>query len=162
MAGSRQAGRLVRGRAGEPLSTSAGWTRPLAGIRQAPDVFAGGGVWAGQRALCLAHMGRVTEARDILHRFLSRRDMSRPDDPTSAAVLRYLLEASVVAGDKDAAGIFEARMAPLAGLLHTEADMCYCIGRLCGGAAVLLGEPEKARGLLSAGHRRLHPCPLPA
>ena len=24
--------------------------------------------------------------------------------------------------------------------------MCYCIGRLCGGAAALLGETEKARG----------------
>jgi hypothetical protein len=37
-------------------------------------------------------------------------------------------------------------MAPMAGLLFLQAEMPYCIGRLCGGAAALLGEQEKARG----------------
>ncbi|HTE83122.1 MAG TPA: hypothetical protein VK821_00125 [Dehalococcoidia bacterium] len=118
----------------------------LTGIRDAPDLFLSGGVFAGQRALCLAHAGRTAEARDILDRFLAARDLSRTDDPTSAAVLRYLLEAAVIARDLDAARVLEARMAPLAPLLHTEAEMCYCIGRLCGGAAALLGETDKARG----------------
>src|SRR5439155_16395447 len=74
------------------------------------------------------------------------RDMSRSDDPTSASLLRYLLEASVVLEDAEAASVFEDRMAPLAGLLHTEAGMIYCVGRACGGAAVLMEQPEKARG----------------
>jgi hypothetical protein len=46
----------------------------------------------------------------------------------------------------DACRTLETRMAPLAGLLMTEADMAYNIGRLCGGAAALLGETGKARG----------------
>jgi hypothetical protein len=61
-------------------------------------------------------------------------------------LLRYLLETAVVLEDVQASAILERRMAPLAALLHTEADMCYNIGRLCGGAAALLGETEKARG----------------
>ena len=52
----------------------------------------------------------------------------------------------MVLGDRDAAGVLGPRMAPLSGLLHTEANVIYNIGRICGGAAVLLGEPEKARG----------------
>ena len=108
----------------------------LRGIPEPREFFASRGVYSGQRALFLAHAGRRAEAADILRQFLAARDMSRADDPTSAALLRYLLEASVVLQDADAASVFEARMAPLAGLLHTEAGMIYCIGRACGGAAV--------------------------
>ena len=76
---------------------------------------------------------------------MSVRDMSRPDDPTSASVHRLLLEAAVIGRDLEAAGLLEARLAPLAGLLHTQAEMCYCIGRLCGGAAALRGDADRAR-----------------
>jgi tetratricopeptide (TPR) repeat protein len=139
--GGTQAGQATRrallylGRADEALR----------GIPETREVFAGGGIYAGQRALFLAHAGRREETAAILRQFLAARDMSRSDDPTSAAVLRYLLEASVVLQEVEAASVFEARMAPLAGLLHTEVGMIYCIGRACGGAAVLMGQPEKAR-----------------
>jgi len=117
----------------------------LRGIPEPRELFASAGVYSGQRVLFMAHAGRREEAIRILRRFLAARDMTRADDPTSAAVLRYLLEASVVLQDAEAARVFEARMAPLAGLLHTEVGMIYCVGRACGAAAVLLGEPEKAR-----------------
>jgi tetratricopeptide (TPR) repeat protein len=118
----------------------------LAGLPDPANIFTAGGVFAGQRALCLAHLGRTPEAADILQRMLVARDMGRSDDPTSAAVQRYLLDAAVLLKDAEAARVLAARMAALAGLLHTEADMCYNIGRLLGGAAALLGETEKARG----------------
>ncbi len=38
------------------------------------------------------------------------------------------------------------RLAPLAGRVHYETWMLYCIGRSVGAAAALLGEPEQARG----------------
>jgi len=118
----------------------------LSAVADSPGLFLGQGVFAGQRAACLAHLGREAEAGDILHGMLSARDMGSRDDPTPAPTLRYLLEASVLLRDVDAARVLEARMAPLSGLLHTEADMCYNIGRLCGGAAALRGETEQARG----------------
>ena len=40
--------------------------------------------------------------------------------------------------------------------------MCYNIGRLCGGAAALLGETREGARLLPAGARDLREGPLPA
>jgi DNA-binding CsgD family transcriptional regulator len=117
----------------------------LARIAKPPDLWTTGGVHYGQRALFLAHAGQRQEARELLAQFKAARDLGRPDDPTGAATLRLLLEASVVAEDEVLAAALLPRMAPLAGLLHTETYMTYCIGRLCGGAAVLLGKPDEAR-----------------
>ena len=72
--------------------------------------------------------------------------MGRSDDPTSVSVLKYLLESAVLTKDVSALRVLAGRLVPLAGLLHTQADMAYCIGRLCGGASALLGEADKARG----------------
>ncbi|HTE85095.1 MAG TPA: hypothetical protein VK821_10195, partial [Dehalococcoidia bacterium] len=118
----------------------------LAGVPEVPEVFSVGGVYTGQRAVCLAHVGRTGEARELLHRMVTSRDVSRRDDSTSAATLGFMLEAAVVAQDRDVARALLPRMAPLADLLATEALMAFNIGRLCGGAAVLLGEMNKARG----------------
>jgi len=142
-----QGGRLIGARAARRALIYLGRTdETLSSIADLPDLFAIGGVYAGQRALCLAHVGRSDAAKNILHAMITDRDMSSHEDPTSAAVMRYLLEAAVMVRDVEACRVLGTRMAPLAGLLHTEADMCYNIGRLCGGAAVLLGDPEKARG----------------
>jgi len=69
--------------------------------------------------------------------------------------MRYLLEAAVLAGDKRSAEVFGTRMAPLAGLTHTEANMTYCIGRAVGDAFRLLGRPDEARGYY---HQALEAC----
>lgn len=145
--GREELGRIQAGRATRRALLYLGRIdEALRGIPEPPELFTNGGVYSGQRALFLAHDGRRDEAADILRQFLAARDMSRSDDSTSAAVLPYLLEASVVLQDAEAAGTFEARMAPLAGLLHTEAVMIYCVGRAWGGAALLMGQPDKARG----------------
>jgi len=117
----------------------------LDGIQQSPDLFLAGGVFAAQRAVCLAYSGRPSEARELMSRMLASRDMGSPDDPTPTPVLRYLLETAILLREESAAQSLAARLAPLAGLLHTEADMCYNIGRLCGGAAALLGDQQAAR-----------------
>jgi serine/threonine protein kinase/tetratricopeptide (TPR) repeat protein len=117
----------------------------LADVLTSPDLFFRGGVYSGQRAVCLAHLGQFDEVHGILRRMLSARDMSKRDDPTSATVHRYLLEAAVLSQDPDAAMILERRLRPISGILFTQAGMSYCIGRLCGGAAALGGDFERAR-----------------
>jgi tetratricopeptide (TPR) repeat protein len=145
--GREEAGRLQAGRTTRRALLYLGRIDgALEGIPEPRELFASGGVYSGQRALFLAHAGRRAEAADILRQWLAARDMSRSDDPTSASLLRYLLEASIVLEDVEAASLFATRMAPLAGLLHTEAGMIYCVGRACGGAAVLMGQTDKARG----------------
>jgi hypothetical protein len=118
----------------------------LRGIPVLPNLWFGGGPFSAQRVLFLAHAGQASEARDLLQRLRAERDFASPDDASSAAILRYLLEASVLLEDREVAAALSPRFAPLAGLLHTEADMVYCIGRLLGGAARLLGRPDEARG----------------
>ena len=44
-----------------------------------------------------------------------------------------------------AASMLEPRLAPIADLLFTQPDITNCMGRDLGGAALLLGQPEKAR-----------------
>ena len=115
------------------------------------DIFAQGGTFWAQRAQFLAHAGRREEASGIHERFLAGRDLGRTDDPTSVNVLRYLLDAAVALGHADVARVLQGRMGPLAGLLDTQVQMIYNIGRLCGGAAVLMGEPERARQYYAQG-----------
>jgi tetratricopeptide (TPR) repeat protein len=122
----------------------------LDGILAGRERWATQGVFATQRAMCLAHLARVPEALELLHAMLSDRDIASHDDPTPVSPLKYLLEAAVVLGDAEASAVLEGRLAPLVGLLHTEADMCYNIGRLCGGAAVLRGDFDKAMGYYRA------------
>ena len=122
--------------------------RPLEALDKIPasqQLWRAGGVFAGQRAMCLAHAGRTEEAKAILDQFRAARDLASPEDPSPAIFLRYLLDAAVVAEDLDTLTAIYPRMAPLSHLLVTEAAHVYCIGRLCGEAAVLLGYPDQAR-----------------
>jgi len=101
--------------------------------------------YPAQRALYLAHDGQVDEAKSIIDQFRPISDLASPDDQNSAADLRYLLEAAVVLADKEMVAALTPRFASLTELIHTEANMAFCIGRLVGSAYVLLGDPEKAR-----------------
>jgi len=143
----RQAGRQLGARVVRPALYYLGRAdEALPDIVEMQDLFFNRGIHAAQRSLCLAHMGREAEASDILHRMLAARDMTRLDDPTPGQVLALLLDAAVVLKDADVAKVLVARMARLAGLLYSTIGSAQCIGRLCGGAAALLGETEKARG----------------
>jgi serine/threonine protein kinase/tetratricopeptide (TPR) repeat protein len=123
----------------------------LSGLAAVPKLFSVGGVFSGQRALCLAHSGRREEARDLLNSMFAARDMSSREHSVATRALRYLLETAVLLGDVEAAAVLENRLAPLAGLLHTEAEMCYNIGRLCGGAAALRGDYDLAVSYYNQG-----------
>jgi tetratricopeptide (TPR) repeat protein len=107
---------------------------------------------SAQRAIYLTHSGRTAEATELINRFLSERDFADPEDGSAAILLRYLLEASRTAGDVDAAAVLESRLARLSELLLTgPAEITNCMGRELGDAAVLLGEPEKARDYYERG-----------
>ena len=99
----------------------------------------------------MAYAGQNEAATAIIDQFLAERDFSAPGDTTAATVLRYLLEAAVAAGHLPACAILEPLLAPLADLLFTEPDLTNCMGRDLGGAAVLLGQPEKARAYYLRG-----------
>jgi class 3 adenylate cyclase len=123
----------------------------LASVPEPPFLLFLGGVWAGQRASYLAHAGRISEANGLLSAFASARDLGSPDDPSSAVLLRFLLEAAVVARNSEIAALILPRMAPLGNIVHTEAWMPYCIGRLAGGAAALLDKVGEAYDLYHQG-----------
>ncbi|MFN0070921.1 MAG: adenylate/guanylate cyclase domain-containing protein, partial [Chloroflexota bacterium] len=123
----------------------------LASIPTLPTLWAVGGALAAQRAVYLAHAGQTEAARAILDQFLAEHDFAAPDDRSAATLVRFLLEAAVAAGHQHAAAIFEPLAAPMADLLFTEANLTNCVGRDLGGAARLLGQPEKARGYYQRG-----------
>jgi hypothetical protein len=145
--GREQAARQVTGQATRRALLYLG--RPeeaLPDIFDPPTLFLAWGVYAAQRAIFLAHAGRTDEARRILDGFKGERDFAFPGDESPVNVLHLLLEAATVVGDRELAGVLLRRFAPLAGLIITELSMAHCIGRLCGDAAVLLDQPEEARG----------------
>jgi len=95
-----------------------------------------------RRADFLAHLGRAGEALVALREF---QGIESDDDASGLFILAWLLEVSVLAGDAATARALSRRLAPLAQLVWTQ-GLCSSIGRLLGGAAMLLGEPENARG----------------
>ena len=96
------------------------------------------------RALCLAHMGRRTEATDIFRRFTTESGIGTEDSETNAHLPVIYLETAVMTEERDAVAPAEDRVAGIAsyaGVLGTYT----CPARHLGAAAALLGEPEKAR-----------------
>ena len=104
-----------------------------------------------QRALALAHLGRYSEVSGEVQGLNTRDSSSLPDARRlSASVAFFLLEAAVVGGDAAAAAALVARLAPLASLATSFTNWA-CPSRLLGGAALLLGEPTKARAFYETG-----------
>jgi hypothetical protein len=123
----------------------------LARLPILPNPLAVGGVYTGQRAMVLAGLGRLQEAQALLDEFKSRRNLTSSEDGTSVSVLRYLMEPAVACGDVVLAQGLVRRLSPLAGLIHTEVSMMYCLGRLLGDAASFLDDPESARSFYNEG-----------
>ncbi len=91
-------------------------------------------------ACFLAHLGQGEEARRIRGQF---GDLG-VEDESSMVILVHLLEASLLTKDEVTARELAGRLAPFARFPYVrETGGGY--GRLLGGAAALLGEPEKAR-----------------
>jgi tetratricopeptide (TPR) repeat protein len=99
----------------------------------------------GERALCLAHLGRDAEVAQILERrVLARPDITSATDETPAWYLTLLLEAAVMVGHRRAGEPLLNRLANtsicVTGMFYTT-----CVARHLGGAAALLERYEEAR-----------------
>jgi len=129
-----------------PLLYLGRFQEALDAVPQSPNLLAAGGSWSAQRALFLAHMGKTEEATDLLGRLLNARDFGIGGDGTNFSVLCPMLEAAVLVRHVEVATVLSGRLAPISHLLHTEAYMMNCVGRLTGAAALMLGRPEEARG----------------
>jgi class 3 adenylate cyclase len=92
-------------------------------------------------AWLLASAGRPEEARREVQRIMAAREIGPDEDWTDTTTLALLLEASVIAGDADAAAILSRRLAPLEEWYEARST----VARLLGQAALMLGNAEAAR-----------------
>ncbi|HTE83165.1 MAG TPA: hypothetical protein VK821_00350, partial [Dehalococcoidia bacterium] len=116
----------------------------LRGLAETPEwilsVAQGGRPMLAMRAQYLAHLGRHEEARAIRERF---GDIGSDSDSSAGWILVMLLEAAVLGKDADTAGAIADRLERSPGFAFEAGGLC--VPRLRGGAAMLLGEPDKAR-----------------
>lgn len=117
-------------------------------------------VFAAEPILCLAHLERWDEIRDLLARLARRLRDAEPGFEMSYVVLTCYLETAVLAGDRDLAALIQARLRGVAGLI--EERHLTCIARHLGAASFLLGDREGAytyyqQALEVAGRVRFRP-----
>jgi hypothetical protein len=103
-----------------------------------------------RRAVFLAHLGRYDEVRAIRATF---GDVGSDHDESGLHILVDLLEAAILTDDRETTQALKRRLAPLAteGYLGNASGVAVSLGRLLGGAAKLLGQPEEARGYYNQG-----------
>jgi len=99
----------------------------------------------GERALCMAHLGRDAEVKEMLERrVLAHPSIVSPEDETPAWYTVVLLEAAVMVGLREVADMLLQRLAgssvSTTGQFHTT-----CVARHLGGACALLNRPDEAR-----------------
>ena len=99
-----------------------------------------------QRALCLAHLGRHEEVTALLEELvLARPGVGSDEDETTTWLDIVLLEAAVLVGHREAAGLLLRRFAGTE-MRTTGSSHITCIARHLGAAAALLDRPDEARG----------------
>jgi hypothetical protein len=103
--------------------------------------------YIGEVALCLAHAGRLAEARELLAEDLRLLETSEQSDEAPARVLIRLLATAVLVGDRATA----ARLAPPLEHLVAWPSPLTNVARWLGGAAELLGDPAAARAHYARG-----------
>jgi tetratricopeptide (TPR) repeat protein len=97
------------------------------------------------QALCLAHLGRDTEAAGILERFvIARPGIGSAEDETQASDDIMYLEAAVLVKHREAAGLLLERFAGSFSPFVSFGTLT-CTTRHLGAAAALLGRPKEAR-----------------
>ncbi len=101
-------------------------------------------------ALCLAHMGRAAEAAVLVDEWIDEwrkhEGIDAGEDGTPSSILATLLETALLSGRREATALLAPRLAEAASLIPGDRWLCSPVARLLGGAARLLGEPERARG----------------
>jgi DNA-binding CsgD family transcriptional regulator len=112
------------------------------------------------RALCLAQIGRIEEARTLLVPVLDA--IEGLDDEFPFGSLARLLESAVAVEHRAAAQALAGRLACVAHLNGDTVAVRTCFARHLGDAAALVGNPTAARGyyaqaLESAGKIRFRP-----
>jgi hypothetical protein len=90
-------------------------------------------------ALVLSFLGRFAEAHVLREGF---GDIGSERDETHQWFLLCLFESAILSEDRKTVGELLPRLGPLAHTLSHRAGLS--IGRLCGGAAELLGRPDEA------------------
>lgn len=107
-----------------------------AGANESPQAVA-------QRALCLAHLGRLADAEKALEQLVS---MYVPSDESLAPtyLLVSLLETAVLVESQKYATFLASLLANVTNMAVTDRD-ATCIGRHTGAAAVLLADYVNAR-----------------
>ncbi|MSQ15800.1 MAG: hypothetical protein EXR50_08060 [Dehalococcoidia bacterium] len=126
---------LLLGRGEEALS-SLGQAAQTAGAEEMPNI----GV---RRAVCLAHLGRVAEARSLLRLLIDQLGVGPGEDEVPTGILTGLLETAVMVDEVETAGLLAQRLSGVASML--VGPQLTCIARDLGAAAALLGDQEKAR-----------------
>jgi DNA-binding CsgD family transcriptional regulator len=111
------------------------------------------------RALCLAQVGRIEEARILVAPLLE--NMEGMDDELPIGPLALLLQAAVAVEHRAAAQALAGRLTCVAHL-NGETSMLVCVARHLGDAAALVGDRTAARryyarALESAGKIRFRP-----
>jgi DNA-binding CsgD family transcriptional regulator len=108
--------------------------------------LAGGELYwfAYARANVYAQSGRRDEARALIRKVLTRRDMRRANEHTSAGNLMTVLEAAILVEDRAAAAVLAPSLGELAGLARCDWNF-PCVARLLGGALALAREWDAAR-----------------
>ena len=98
------------------------------------------------KALCLAHLGRREAVTALLEELvLARPGIGSDEDETDTWYDIILLEAAVLVGHREAAGLLMRRFAGTE-MRTTGMHHITCIARHLGAAAALLGRPDEARG----------------
>ena len=93
----------------------------------------------------LAYAGRRREAAVELRRLLGKYELGLDKNEPPGYFLASMLEAAVLAEDRETATVLERRLAEHADELAIHAIYCSTFARLLGGAAALLGRPDQAR-----------------
>jgi DNA-binding CsgD family transcriptional regulator len=116
---------------------------------------------AAQRAICLAQLGRLEEARAVVGPILNDLDGGTIDDESLIVALINLLQAAIAVEHKAAAQALAAHLTCVSHLTG-EAAFRTCVARHLGDAAALTGDHTAARAyylqaLEAAGRIRFRP-----
>jgi tetratricopeptide (TPR) repeat protein len=97
--------------------------------------------------LCLAHLGRLPEAREALEQVMSESRVRASENGTITSVLAVMLKTALLVEDLEAVALLASRLAGLASMpAFITVHESTCIARLLGGASALAGDLTAARG----------------
>ncbi|HEY8691477.1 MAG TPA: AAA family ATPase, partial [Chloroflexota bacterium] len=123
--------------------------RPLLYLARYEDVLEASRSLAYARVVCLAHMGRLEEAREALRAQGVLRRVLRGDEESYSIVLSPLLEAAALTGDAEVAAVLDARCAVAGAAPPATWRSAVALGCLTNG--VVVSRCCSARARSSAG-----------